>query len=281
MFNKVIIIGVGQIGASIGMNLVARRLAKEVVGVGRHPKNLREAMRRKAIHRVGTIRTEGATRRGELSDLIILATPVRTIRDLLKKMPKGSLIIDVGSTKSSIVKEARSHGLRFIGCHPIAGTERGGVQAGSKELFRGRMCVVTPSRGSSKKDLKGVLDLWTRLGSKVVLMSPEQHDRLFATTSHLPHISAYSLALAAAKLIPLSKNRRFLFTSLKDATRVAASPPEMWRDIFLENRPFVLAAIDRYVGEIRKLRSHLARKDAAALFRMLSDAQKIRLGFGA
>jgi prephenate dehydrogenase len=274
MFRKAIIIGVGQIGASLGMNLVARRLAKEVVGVGRDPKNLREAIRRKAVHRVG------ATSYGrELSlqggdDLIVLATPVRTIRDLLNTMPKGPLILDVGSTKSAIVAEAGRRRLRFVGCHPIAGTEVPGARGAEKDLFRGKVCVLTPTKETSKKDLSLARRLWERLGSAVILMDPKAHDRLLARVSHLPHVLAYAL-MAREVRAP-----RGLFAGLgsfRSATRVAASEPAMWRDILLENRDSVLPALEGFLRDVKALKGLIARRDAAGLGRYLARSQARRL----
>ncbi|HEX5035861.1 MAG TPA: prephenate dehydrogenase [bacterium] len=272
MFRKVVIVGVGQIGASLGMNLIARKMARDVVGIGRDPENLRVAMRKRAIHRVGSIRElplQGP------DDLIILAAPVRTIRDLLKKMPKGPLIIDVGSTKAAIVSEAKKRSLRFIGCHPIAGTERPGAAGAEKDLFRGRVCVVTPSKGTSPKDAAAVAKLWKRLGSSVLRMAPEAHDRALAAFSHLPHVIAYSLIAQS----PVASVPRSLFAGLgsfRSTTRVAASEPTMWRDIFLENRKAVLAAVGRQAREFAALKKLIAKGDADGLLRYLSRAQAKR-----
>lgn len=280
IFRRAVIVGVGQIGASLGMNLIARRLAREVVGVGRDPRNLRVAMRKRAIHRVGAIHPKRGHYRGELpllnaDDLIILSAPVRTIRDLLKKMPKGPLIIDVGSTKADIVSEARKRCLRFIGCHPIAGTEIPGAAGAQKDLFRGKGCIVTPSKGTQARDTSAVVRLWEASGAEVVRMTPEAHDRMLAAFSHLPHVLAYSLISQA----PLSGVPKSLFSGLgsfASATRVAASSPEMWRDIFLENRGAVLAAIDREQREMARLKRLIAKSDGPGLLRYLSRAQARR-----
>lgn len=286
MFRKAIIIGVGQIGASMGMNLVARKLAGEVIGAGRDSRNLTEAVERRAIHRfvrVGAPGHSAAVPKRDVpllrdlgsKDLVLLAAPVRTIRELLKQMPNGPLIIDVGSTKAAIVDEASRRGLRFVGCHPIAGNEIPGARGADKDLFRGKVCVVTPSRGMSSNDLQQVKRLWSRMGAKVVMMPAPQHDRLLAVFSHLPHVLAYTLmGFADITSVP-----RALFEGLgsfRSATRVAASSPEMWRDIFLENRDAVLASLDDWLESIRKVRRLIARRDATGLFNFLSAAQKKR-----
>lgn len=272
MFRKVVIVGVGQIGASLGMGIIAGKMAKEVVGVGRDPKNLKVAIRKRAIHRVGSIQELPQL---DAKDLILLATPVRTLRELLKKMPKGPLIIDVGSTKTAIVSEAKKRKLRFIGCHPIAGTETPGAAGAEKDLFWGRVCVVTPSKGTSPKDAAAVAKLWKRVGSTVVRMAPEAHDRALAAFSHLPHVIAYSLIAQS----PVASIPRSLFAGLgsfRSTTRVAASSPEMWRDIFLDNRKAVLATVDRQARELAVLKKLIAKGEAAALLRYLSRAQAKR-----
>lgn len=273
MFDKVVIIGVGQIGASVGMNLVAKKLAKEVVGVGRSSGNLREATRRRAIQRAGDIRELSLL---QSNDLIVLAAPVRAIRELLKKMPKGPLIVDVGSTKAAIVAEASRRRLRFVGCHPIAGTEIPGARGADKNLFRGKVCLITPSRGVASGDVAVVRRLWTRLGAKVIAMPAPQHDRLLAVFSHLPHVLAYSLmAFADSASVP-----RSLFAGLgsfRSATRVAASSAEMWRDILLENQAAVLSAIDGWSKSLAVLKRLISEGDAAGLLRFLSKARKKRL----
>jgi len=278
LFDKVLIIGVGQLGTSIGMNLISKKLAREVIGAGRSLKNLRDAVGMRAIHRFVRVREGYAVPlRGE-NDLIILATPVRTIRESLKMLPKGPLIIDVGSTKASIVKEADRRRLRFVGCHPIAGIEKGGARAGNKNLFRGRLCVVTASPRTSSKDQKCVEAFWKRLGARTVSMSPAVHDRLFAITSHLPHVLAFSLSRLAGKNVTLKKDAPFVFTSFKDATRVALSPVEMWRDIFLENRTEVVRAIDGMIAEMKGLRSLISSKRSKDLMNFLTHARKTRQG---
>ncbi len=278
MFRKAVIIGVGQIGASVGMNLVAKKMAKEVIGVGRDPGNLREALRRKAIHRGVPVAAWRAMPLQQ-NDLIVLATPVRTIRDLLKTMPKGPMILDVGSTKSTIVAEASKRRLRFIGCHPIAGSEIPGAKAAEKDLFRGKVCLVTPSVASSKKDVALVRRLWTRLGARVEIMTPAAHDRVMAAFSHLPHVLAYSLIgfVSGAPLTGVPKSLFAGLGSFRSATRVAASSPQMWRDIFIENRNAVLSSLDKWIKEVGVLRRLIARRDAAGLRRYLSRSQKNRL----
>jgi prephenate dehydrogenase len=278
LFNKAVIVGVGLIGSSVGLNVVKKRLALEVIGVGRHPKNLREAKRRRAIHRFIPANRLGSLLKelGE-KDLVILAAPVGAIIQDLKKIPKNVLVTDVGSTKQSIIKEASLRKLRFVGSHPIAGTEKSGAAGGEIDLFKGRQVIITPLKKSRKTDIARIERLWRALGAKTSFMKADRHDRLLAAVSHLPHVAAYALVPAVADSIPAAHAARFAFTGLKGTTRIAASPPEIWRDIFLENQTLVAKHLKKYIGSLEKLHSSLVKKDKAALFRFLNRSQKIRL----
>ena len=274
-FNKAVIIGVGQIGASLGLNLTGRRMAREVIGIGRNPKNLREAIRTGAIHRVGNV--------GELSllgknDLVILATPVRAIVDYFKKLSNKPLVIDVGSTKGGIVREGKRRSLLFIGCHPIAGTEKAGASAGDKNVFRGNLCIVTPTKASNS-DVRKIEAFWKSLGAKVVVMEVHRHDQIFAAVSHLPHAAAFGLMTAVARLVRFPRDAQFIFSSLKGMTRIAASPAEMWCDIFLENRNSILVGLGHFLLELKRLKTLIAAGESRPLLRYIEKARKIRLGF--
>lgn len=277
LFDKVVIIGVGLIGASLGMNLVHHRLAREVIGVGRSRRNLNEAFRRKAINRaVVSSQALPVLKRLGRNDLVVLAAPVETILDYLKALPRRPLVIDVGSTKGSIIKIALRRKLRFIGSHPIAGTEKGGAAAGERDLFRGRVWIVTPGRNSSPKDLRKLSGLIRRVGSKPVTMDPIRHDRLFAAISHLPHAAAFTLVASIPRILPTVREGQFGFGSLRDMTRVAASPPEVWRDIFLQNKTFLLRAITAYQKELSRLVKLIIK--GRGLLKYLQTAQEVHRG---
>jgi len=278
LFNKVVIVGVGLIGSSIGMNLIKRKLAKEVIGVGRRRANLREAVRRRAVHRfVGVQNFKPLQARLSENDLVILATPVREIIRCLGVVSSKPLVMDVGSTKSSIVKAAEKNRIRFVGSHPIAGTEKSGAGAGEIDLFRKRVCILVPSRFSGKMDAPKIRRFWGLLGSRVITTNAARHDRLLAVLSHLPHTIAYTLVRTVSRLVSKKECGQLAFGSLKGMTRVAESPPEMWHDIFLENRDLVLKGLDLYLAELAKLRSFLLKKDSARLLGYLRQSQKIRL----
>ena len=276
-FNKVVIIGVGLMGASIGINLVRRKMAREVIGVGRNLANLKEALRKKAIHKMVRVQQAVSLLDGlSQSDLVILCSPIQSILEYLPKISRSVLVTDVGSTKFSIVQKANHLRLRFVGSHPIAGTEQTGARAGDFNLFHGGWCVLTPAKNASSSDTVQITALWKALGMRCVVMSAEKQDALFGILSHLPHVLAYSLMETVSRLVSL-ENLKFSFGSFKDTTRVASSSPEMWRDIFLENRKNVLRAISLYERDLGRLKKMILKKEGSLLLRFLSGVQKKRL----
>ena len=277
LFDKAILIGVGLIGSSVGLNLVRKGLAREVIGVGRGASNLREAKSRGAIHRAVPVKKlSSLLPKATESDLIILATPVRTVLAQLGFLPRKPLVIDVGSTKATIIQEATRRRIRFIGTHPIAGMEKSGAKAGDKNLFQGRICLITPLSDSRREDVAKVKNLWKALGAKTLFLEAHKHDELLAMMSHLPHAAAFGLIKAVSELIPLKSASSLGLGSLRDMTRVAESSPEMWRDIFLENRTHVLRGLDRYLKALEKLKVALTQKDSKGLLQFLNKAQAAR-----
>jgi len=276
-FNRVVIIGVGLIGSSIGMNLIRQKMAREVIGVGRNSQNLKEALRKKAVHKtVGALLAVPLLKKLTKDDLVILCSPIQSILEYLPKISRSVLVMDVGSTKYSIVQKANQSRLRFVGSHPIAGTEKVGAKAGELNLFRGCWCLLTPGRNVLSQDMTKIAGFWKKLGMKCVVMSAEKHDSLFGALSHLPHVVAYSLVETVSRLTPL-QGLKFSFGSFKDATRVACSSPEMWRDIFLQNRENILKAISLYEKELGQLKKMILKKEGPLLLKFLSKVQKKRL----
>ena len=274
MFNRVTIIGLGLIGGSLGMAITQRRLARRVVGASRSEATIRQAKRRRAID-VGTTDAVAAVRD---ADLVVLATPVDAIvphaKRLAPYMRPGSILTDVGSVKGPIVgalERAMPRRVAFIGSHPLAGSEQRGIGAASASLFEGSACIVTATPRTDRRALRDVSRLWKMIVRRVVVMSPERHDRRVAAISHLPHALAFCLMEATdAGALDLAA-RSFL-----DATRVAASDPELWDDIFLSNRSALLAAMKRFDHRWRILQAHLMRQDRAALRRLMRHAQATR-----
>ena len=272
--NRLTIVGLGLIGGSLGLAVKRRHVAKEVIGLSRHPATLRRARASRAID-WGTTRVGEAVRE---ADLIIVATPVDTIVPLAHRiatsMRPGSVLSDVGSTKAAIVgalERTLPPRIAFVGAHPLAGSEQQGLSAASPTLFDGSTCVLTPTMRTDRRALRRVDRFWSALGADVITMTPQAHDRLVARTSHLPHLLAYALTQAMT-IAPLSRAPR----SFLDMTRIAKSAPELWDDIFLSNRAELLDALRRFEQERRALRRAIVHGDRRTLRHLLTRAHAKR-----
>lgn len=269
LFKKVTIVGVGLLGGSIGMGLKKKKLALKVVGFFRNKDKIARALRAGAIDEG----TDNFLRAVKDADLIILCTPVKDIINklaILKKLNMTSaLITDTGSTKSEIVKAAG--GLRFIGSHPLAGSEQSGVTHARPDLLKGSLCILTPDGKKSADSIKRIDKFWRRLGAKTLILEPQKHDSLLASASHLPHAIAFSLIDAIPK-----GAIKFVAGGLKDTTRIALSNPDVWVDIFLTNRKNVLRSIDAFERSLKRLKKSLTRHDKKSLFFFLAKAQRLR-----
>ena len=268
------IVGLGLIGGSLGLALKRRRIAREVVGVSRRASTLRRAKARGAVDWGTTDLARGVRD----ADVVVLATPVDAIltqgRRAARLMRRGAILTDVGSTKAEIVRaleRAVPSGVAFVGAHPLAGSEQRGIEAADPALFDRSLCVVTPTPHTPRAALAAVERLWHAAAGETIRMSPAAHDQALAGGSHLPHLIAYSLALAVDTTALPRGPRSFL-----DMTRVAKSDPELWDDIFLTNRAAVLAAARRFERALADLRGRLARQDRAGLRRLLARAQAKR-----
>lgn len=273
-FKKVAIIGVGLIGGSLGLAIKKGKLAKEVVGVTQHRGTVRKAKNLGAIDR-GTLEVWKAI---EGADLIIIATPVGKISQIIKKMinkvSPGCIITDVGSTKSKLLRRVEKmlpEDIHFVGGHPMAGSEKRGVDVASANLFKGSICFLTKTRLTDLQALKKVKVIWTRVGAKVKVVSPTQHDRIVASISHLPHFLAFNLAATAP-----TSNLRYAAGGFSDATRIASSDPIMWRDIYLENSEEIKNAIDKFANSLKKMKGLILRQQGPKLLKELKDAKRKR-----
>lgn len=274
MFNKVVIIGTGLIGASLGLDLKKKHLAGQIIGLSRRKKNAAFAKKIGAIDRVATSLDAVAN-----ADLVILATPVDSIIDLglkiSKKIKKDCIVIDVGSSKENIVAKLSRVIANFIGCHPLAGSEKKGVANFHAGIFNGSICVITPNAKTSNYALNKIKLLWRKLGSQIVMLTPKKHDQILAFTSHLPHAIAFSLINAVGdKFLSLSSG------GLKDSTRIASSDPDLWCQIFLSNRDNLLAAISSFQTELDALKLALRNKNQKHLTNILGQAKKKREKLG-
>lgn len=279
-FKQVAIIGVGLIGGSLGMILRRKALADHVVGVGRRVENLKTAVALGAIDQYVADPQEGV--RG--ADLVVLATPVDTyerhLREWAHCLAPGAIVSDVGSVKGTLVERSEAimpAGVHFMGAHPIAGKEKTGVAAGSDQLFKGARCILTPTTRTDPAALDRVRQLWEEAGSIVLLMDPHLHDQILGAVSHLPHVAAFALMNALAELRDQQVSALDLAGhsggGLRDTTRIAASSPEMWRDIFLWNRDNVVSYIDRYARALEELKQLIKAEDAAGIEKLLERAK--------
>jgi prephenate dehydrogenase len=276
-FRSVAIVGVGLIGGSIGMAVRERRLAGDVVGVGRNASNLEKAVQLGAIDRATTDVSDGVAK----ADLSFVCTPVDTIAEFVDEVaaacPRESLITDVGSTKAEIVaavearRTGRADGPMFVGSHPLAGDHRTGVDVARADLLVDRKVIVTPTAKTNRAAVQRIAEFWRSLGADVLEMGPAEHDEALAATSHLPHLVAFALAAATpADLLPLAAS------GWRDTTRIAGGDPAMWRPIFTANRRHVLAALEKFEGLIDQLRSALAVGDEQLLRRIMDQAREIK-----
>jgi prephenate dehydrogenase len=276
-FENVAIVGVGLIGGSIGLALRERKLAGEVVGIGRREATLESAKKVGAIDRGTTDLAAGVAD----AKLVIVCTPVDTIAQFALQVaaacPNLSLITDAGSTKREIVTAVdtgltgRRSGPRFVGSHPVAGDHRAGVEHARADLLEGRKVVVTPTAESHRAAVLEISAFWRSLGAEVVEMSPAEHDATLAATSHLPHLVATALAAATpSSMLPLAAS------GWRDTTRVAGGDPKIWSPIFATNRQPVLDALDRFDETIEFLRTALQQHDDATLTEILERAKWIK-----
>jgi len=277
---KLVIVGVGLIGGSFALALKEAGAAGRAVGVGRGAGNIRRALDLKIIDAAGAF--DEATF-GD-ADLALLAVPVgqmqRVMRAVAPLLGEKTVVTDAGSTKEDVValarRELKAALPRFVPGHPIAGTEKSGAEAAFAALYRGRRVVLTPLEGNEPGAIALVRYAWESCGASVSEMRAREHDAVLAAVSHLPHVLAYALVDQVAR----HKNAKQLFSfaagGFRDFTRIAASHPEMWRDICLANRKALLAELERYGGELERVKRMLARGDARALEALFSGARAAR-----
>ena len=263
LFKKVAIVGVGLIGGSLGLAIKNKGIANKVIGIGHRRKSIDEAIRRKTID-VGSLELSSI----KDADLVILCAPVGEILKILPKLSQfinlNCLVIDVGSTKSEIMKLAQKSKVKFIGCHPLAGMEKKGVENAKRGIFRDSLCLLVPLKNTAKGDLKKIQRFWKILGARTKLIDASRHDRILAFTSHLPHAVVFSL-LDCIKpgYLPYGSS------GLKDTTRIGLSDPYLWRDIFLTNRKELLFTIKNFKKSLAHLellvKNNQPKKTAAYL----------------
>jgi len=282
LFNKIAIVGVGMIGGSIALAAKKRKIIREIVGIDIDKKSLDEAKTLKVIDYAVNLKSKKIV----LSKikLVIIATPVRSIvqvvRKLLPLLDRGTIITDTGSVKGSVVSGINSilpKGIFFIGGHPIAGSELSGVESAYGDLFIGTKTILTPTVKSNHFSFKKVKQFWERIGSTVVLMTPKEHDKVFAAISHLPHLLAFSLVNTLSKRNFKNQNPfDYAGGGFKDFTRIAQSNPAMWHDIVFENKEEILNSINCFMSTLEKIKGLIKKGKGAKIKKEFFKAQRIR-----
>jgi cyclohexadieny/prephenate dehydrogenase len=283
LFQRVALIGIGLIGSSISHACRRAGLAKTIVGSARTPQTVKTALD------LGIIDEGFATARDAAAgaDLVILCVPVGLCgpiaAEIAPVLKPGAILTDVGSVKGSIVRDVSPHvpeGVNFVAGHPIAGTEQSGPEAGFAELFDGRWCILTPEAQTDPVAVEKLRLFWQKLGSNVEIMAPDHHDLVLAITSHLPHLIAFNIVNTAAHLERVTDSEVIKFSAggFRDFTRIAASDPVMWRDVFLNNKEAVLEMLGRFTEDLTALQRAIRFGDGETLQKLFGDARAIRRG---
>ncbi|MFC5462461.1 prephenate dehydrogenase [Massilia niabensis] len=280
MLGKVVIVGVGLIGGSFALALKGAGAARQVVGMGRSQEALARALELGIVDSV----TQSAAEAMAGADLVLLAAPVAQtgpiLAALLPYLEPGTVITDAGSTKSDVVASARAalgaKVSQFIPAHPIAGRESNGPDAALAGLYQGKKAVITPLPENAAGDVGLVAAAWRLCGAIVHTLTPEQHDRIFAAVSHLPHLLAFALVDDIAKKPHAGQLFQYAASGFRDFTRIAGSSPEMWRDISLANRDALLTELDAYLAQLTVLRGRLAAHDGPGIEAIYTNAQRAR-----
>ena len=282
-YHKVALIGLGLIGASIAHAMRRAKLAKKITGHAKTAATRQKALELNLVDEVFDNPSDAV----KDADLIILCVPIGVCKEITRTiagdLKQGATLTDVGSVKGAIVRNLEPlipKGIHFIPGHPIAGTEHSGPEAGFAELFDGRWCILTPLYGADESSVTRLREFWQDCGSSVEIMTPEHHDLVLAITSHVPHLIAYNIVGTASDLERVTKSEvvKFSAAGFRDFTRIAASDPIMWRDIFLNNKDAVLEMLSRFSEDISGLQKAIRWEDGDALLDLFTRTREIRRG---
>lgn len=282
-WNKVTIVGVGLLGGSLGLALRHRGLAGQVYGLVRRTASIEECLRLGVVDQASTDPVQAA----EGAELVVLCTPLSrmqaTLVPMLPALKSGAVVTDVGSVKAGVVRELEplvaGAGGHFVGSHPMAGGEKTGPAAARADLFDGAVCVITPTPQSAPQAVAQVEALWLAVGGRVVRLPADQHDALVSRTSHLPHVVAAALAKCVLDPAAPAEQALLCATGFRDATRIAASPAEMWREIALANAANLGQALAGFIQELEAFRRALAAGDAEGVEQFFHVARQRRLAW--
>ena len=281
MFKKVCIVGCGLIGSSIARAIRKNRLSSKIVSSNRS-----DIINKKVIKlRIVDDSSSDTKKMVKDSDLIIICTPLSSYEDVISKiknsLKNGAILTDVGSVKKKIIYSVEKNipkNISWISSHPIAGTEESGPDSGFSELFKNRWCILTPSNQAKDKDIKLLETFWKKIGSKVDIMDAKQHDYILAITSHIPHLIAYNIVNTTLNVKKKKEHDIIKYSAggLRDFTRIAASNPIMWRDIFIQNKKNTSKMIDKFINNLKDLKKAIKNQDGKKLEKIFTKTKKIR-----
>jgi len=281
MFKKVCIIGCGLIGSSLARAIKKNGLSSKIVSSNRS-----DFVNKKVIElKIVDDSSPDTKKMADGSDLIIIATPLSSYESVILKikdsLKNGTILTDVGSVKEnviSLVEKAVPENVSWISSHPIAGTEESGPEAGFLELFKNRWCILTPSKKAKEKDINILKSFWKKIGSKVDVMDAKQHDYILSITSHIPHLVAYNIVNTSINIQEEKQSAIIKYSAggLRDFTRIAASNPIMWRDIFIQNKTNTSKEIEKFIANLEDLKNAIENEDGKKLEEIFSKTKKIR-----
>ena len=281
MFKKVCIIGCGLIGSSIARAIKTKKLSNKIVSSNRSEITNKKVVKLKIVDDSSADIKKMV--RG--SDLVIIATPLSSYKNVIFKiknsLKNGAILTDVGSVKKkviSLIEKNIPKNISWVSSHPIAGTEESGPDSGFADLFKNRWCILTPSKQTKDKDIRLLERFWKKIGSRVDIMNAKQHDYILSITSHIPHLIAYNIVHTTLN-VKKKKNRdviKYSAGGLRDFTRIAASNPIMWRDIFIQNRVNTSKMIDKFIENLKGLKKAIKNKNEKKLEKIFTKTKLIR-----
>ena len=281
MFKKVCIIGCGLIGSSLARAIKKHNLSEKIVSSNRS-----DIVNKKVLElKIVDDSSSDTQKMVNDSDLIIIATPLSSYENVILKiknsLKNGMILTDVGSVKEtviSLVEKAIPKDVSWIPSHPIAGTEESGPEAGFSELFKNRWCILTPSKKAKEKDINTLKSFWKKIGSKVDIMDAKQHDYILSITSHIPHLVAYNIVNTSMNIQKEKQSAIIKYSAggLRDFTRIAASNPIMWRDIFIQNKTNTSKEIEKFIANLEDLKNAIENEDGKKLEEIFIKTKKIR-----
>ena len=281
MFKKECIIGCGLIGSSIARGIKKNKLATRVVSSNRSNSTNKKVVRLKIVNEASSDTKKIVNG----SDLVIIASPLSSYKNIILKikssLKNGAILTDVGSVKKkaiSLIEKNIPKNVSWISSHPIAGTEESGPESGFSELFKDRWCILTPSKKAKKTDISLLENFWKKVGSTVDIMEAKKHDHILSITSHIPHLIAYNIVNTTLDIQEEKKSDVVKYSAggLRDFTRIAASNPIMWRDIFIQNKKNTSKMIDKFIENLEDLKKAIENEDEKKIEKIFIKTKKIR-----